>query len=109
MSFCDLKENETLITIKFISKVLCWVCLSQITIEAKADAKASPNHHSATSSKSSIIGNAVKPKGQMAAKGAKAQAATRRADIDSHGKNGFNARTIRTNFGDQQVSVNILS
>ena len=45
----------------------------------------------------------------MVPKVAKAQAATRRADIDSHGKNGFTSRSIRTNFGDQQVSKKILA
>ena len=44
----------------------------------------------------------------MVQKAAKAQAATRRADIDSHGKNGFTSRSIRTNFGDQQVSEEFL-
>ena len=75
--------------------------LSQST-EAKADAKANPTHHATATSKTSMIGNAVQPKAQVHPKNSKNQA-TRRADIENHGKNGFTSRSIRTNFGEQQV------
>ena len=71
-------------------------------MEAKADAKANPSHHAPAASKSSMIGNAVQPKAQVHQKNSNNKA-TRRADIDSHGKNGFTSRSIRTNFGEQQV------
>ena len=70
--------------------------------EAKAGAKSNPNHHASSSSKSTLIGNAVQPKTQMHQKNLKSQA-SRRADIDSHGQNGFTSRTVRTSFSEQQV------
>jgi hypothetical protein len=70
--------------------------------EAKADAKSNPNHHATAAAKSSLIGSAVQPNSQMHQKTSKNQA-SRRADIDTHGKNGFTSRSIRGNFGDQQT------
>ena len=75
--------------------------ISQPT-EAKAEAKANPSHHAPATS------NAVKPKTQVHQKNSKKQA-TRRADIDTIGKSGFTSRTIRANFGEQQVIQNNLS
>ena len=68
---------------------------------AEANAKADPGHHATSASKSSLIGAAVQSKAHMHQKASKDQG-TRRADIDTHGKNGFTSRSI-SNFGGQQV------
>lgn len=69
---------------------------------AEADAKANPSRHATAASKSSLIGAAVQSKAHMHQKTSKDQG-TRRADIDTHGKNGFTSRSISANFGGQQV------
>ena len=74
-----------------------------IAIEAKAEGKSISKHHGTDPSESTLIGNAVQHKNKMHHKSSDNQS-SRRADINSQGKTGFQSRSIYTTYGQPQVS-----
>ena len=74
-----------------------------IAIEAKAEGKSTSKHHGTDPSESTLIGNAVQHKNKMHHKSSDNQS-SRRADINSQGKTGFQSRSIYTTYGQPQVA-----
>ena len=74
-----------------------------IAIEAKAEGKSPSKHHGTDPSESTLIGNAVQHKNKMHHKSSDNQS-SRRADINSQGKTGFQSRSIYTTYGQPQVA-----